>query len=250
MPSHENLLITEDQISNYRQNGFVKIPGLISREEALAFREVALDASTKIQDLSSGINIFAQFVNVWTKDEGIRELTFHRNVAAAAKLLSGVPLRLWHDQILIKAPGVSKATEFHQDQPYWPHSDGPNPISCWIALGDVPFESGCMTFIPGQQERTELRPQNLGDSQSLFQAAPDLVWAPRVTLPLQAGDVTFHHGRCPHMATPNLSDQPRVAHVVIFMDADTRYTGVGHVVTDPLGLTVGNSFEHELFPLG
>lgn len=235
-------------IATYQRDGFVRVPNLISREEALAFREAALRVGEKVDDLSKGSAIFAQFVNVWTKDEDMKHLTMHPNVADAAQTLADSPLRLWHDQILIKAPGTSKATHFHQDQPYWPHLDSPNPISCWIALGDVPVESGCMTFIPGQQHRTELRMQNLADERSLFEIAPDLTWAERVTVPLQAGDATFHHGRCPHMATPNLGDSPRVAHVVIFMDAKTRFSGAGHVVTDPLGLSVGDKLAGERFP--
>jgi ectoine hydroxylase-related dioxygenase (phytanoyl-CoA dioxygenase family) len=236
-------------VESYRRNGFVRVKGLIPREEALHFREVALRAAAKTRDLSAGSQIFAQFVNVWREDEEMRRLTLHPNVAAAAKQLSGVPLRLWHDQILIKAPGTSKSTEFHQDQPYWPHASSPNPISCWIALGDVPVEAGCMTFIAGQQHRTDLRIQNLADERSLFEIAPEMRWEPRVTLPLQAGDATFHHGRCPHMATPNLSIEPRVAHVAIFMDAGTVYTGAHHVVTDPLNLPKGAVLDHEMFPL-
>ncbi|MGV3618755.1 MAG: phytanoyl-CoA dioxygenase family protein [Fimbriimonas sp.] len=240
--------VNADQIAEYRANGFVKIPNLISREEALAFREAALSASDRLRSLGGDEAIFAQFVNVWRQDEAMRRLTLHPNVGAAAMELAGVPLRVWHDQILIKPAGKSKATEFHQDQPYWPHENSPNPISCWIALGDVPVEAGCMTFLPGQHHRTELRMQNLADNHSLFTIAPDMVWARRVTLPLQAGDVTFHHGRCPHMATPNLTDSPRVAHVVIFMDAGATYSGAGHIVTDPLGLKVGDALDGETFP--
>ena len=179
----------------------------------------------------------------------MRALTLHPKVAEMAKHLSRLDLRLWHDQILIKEPGTSRATEFHQDQPYWPHAESGAPISCWIALGDVPVESGCMTFIPGQQNRRDLPAQNLANSSSLFELAPELIWEPRVTVPLRAGDVTFHHGRCPHMATPNLSSEKRVAHIVIFMPANTTYSGAGHIVTDPLGLAVGDALAGDLFPL-
>ena len=236
-------------VAKYRRDGFVKVEGLIPREEALSFRERALEAATRLRNLSAGSSIFAQFVNVWTQDEAMKALTLDPRIAAAAKELSGSDLRIWHDQILIKEPGTSKATEFHQDQPYWPHANSPNPISCWIALGDVPVESGCMTFIPGQQNRPELPMQNLGSSSSLFEIAPDMIWLPRVTQPLRAGDVTFHHGRCPHMATPNLSSEARVAHVVIFMPTTTTYTGAGHVVTDGLGLKIGEPIAGDLFPV-
>lgn len=240
--------VTPELIQSYRRDGFVKVPGLISREEALSFREAALSAGERLKGLNPDVSIFAQYVNVWRQDEAMRRLTLHPNVARAATQLAGVPLRLWHDQILIKHPGQSKATEFHQDQPYWPHAGSPNPISCWIALGDVPVESGCMTFLPEQQHRTDLAMQNLSDHKSLFDMAPELRWSPRVTLPLQAGDVTFHHGRCPHMATPNLTDGARVAHVVIFMDAEATYNGASHVITDPLGLLAGDPLAGEMFP--
>jgi phytanoyl-CoA hydroxylase len=50
------------------------------------------------------------------------------------------------------------------------------------------------------------------------------------------------------MATPNLTDDPRVAHVIIFMDDVTTYSGKGHVVTDPLGLDPGGLLSGDLFP--
>jgi len=236
-------------VESFRRDGFVHVPGILTPAEAAAFYEAALDYSRRRPPLTDRA-VFTQLVNVWTdaEDEPMRRLTLHPNVAAVAERLAGVPLRLWHDQILIKQPHNSAATEFHQDQPYWPHEDSPNPISAWIALCDVPVEKGCMTFLPGSHRRTDLPAQNLGDSKSLFGICPDFVWSPRVTVPLKAGDCTFHHGRCAHMATPNETDDPRVAHVVIFMDAGTRYAGRHHVVTDPLELPAGAPLDGPLFP--
>lgn len=105
-----------------------------------------------------------------------------------------------------------------------------------------------MTFIPGTQERADLRAQNLRDPEDLYLIAPDLRWEPRVTVPLRAGDCTFHHSRCAHMANANDTDEPRVAHVVIYMDAETTYAAQPHVVTDPLGLRDGQPLDGEMFP--
>ena len=235
-------------IEDYRRDGFVKVEGVLSREEALEFRGAALNAAERLSNLSEGSAIFSQFVNVWTKDEAMRRLTLHPEIARIAKVLTGTNLRIWHDQILIKEPGSSKPTEFHQDKPYWPHLESPDPISCWIALGDVPVESGCMTFLPGKQNMV-LDAQDLSNSTSLFDIAPQLKWSPRVTLPLRAGDVTFHHGRCPHMASSNLSSEKRVAHVVIFMQEGTAFSGVAHPITQPLSLEVGDLMDGDIFPL-
>jgi ectoine hydroxylase-related dioxygenase (phytanoyl-CoA dioxygenase family) len=240
--------LSTQQIDFYRENGFVHIPGIINPEEVETFRRAALEVSEVGTD-NSGSAIFKQIVNVWTQNEAMKSLTLHPNVAAVAQKLAGVDLRLWHDQTLIKKPHNAAPTEFHQDQPYWPHQNSLHSISCWIALCDVPVERGCMTFIPKSQRLTQLPPQNLGDPSSLFGLAPDLVWEPRITVPLRAGDCTFHHGRCAHMATPNFTDEPRVAHVVIFMDEGTLFDGSPHVVTQKLGLEIGKPFAHALFPL-
>lgn len=249
------LTLAPATIAAYRRDGFVHLPGIITKAEAAHFRAAALAASQRLTSNtagSPGARVFQQLVNVWRTDGVMRELTLHGRVAAAAEQLAAVPLRLWHDQILIKEPHNQLATEFHQDQSYWPHRDSRQPLSAWIALGDVPVECGCMTFIPGSQHQTELPSLDLMDGQSLFRACPELRWSPRVTIPLRAGDCTFHHGRCAHMATPNCTYEPRVAHVVIYMDATTRYQkrrdGQAHPVTDPLGLAEGDLLAGDCFP--
>ncbi len=241
-------IVTGDHVEAYRRDGFVRVRGLFERRDALAWGQAALAYARSHRDVSGVASIFSQHVNAWRDDEAVAALTRNPRVGLAAERLAGAPLRLWHDQVLIKAPRKSAATEFHQDQPYWPHADSPNPISMWIALVDVPVERGCMTFIPGSHRRTDLPRQVLSDAESLFSYCEDLRWEPRVTLPLRAGDCTFHHGRCAHMATPNQTDEPRVAHVVIFMDATTVYTGAPHIVTDPLGLKPGAGFPDTVFP--
>jgi ectoine hydroxylase-related dioxygenase (phytanoyl-CoA dioxygenase family) len=249
----EAATLSQERIDSYRRNGFVRIPGVISGQEVDGFRRAALELQERMQDrnLTAGgrsAMTFDQFVNVWREDERMRALSLHPNVGAIAERLAGVPLRLWHDQILIKRPQRSVPTEFHQDQPYWPHDNSPNALTAWIALCDVPFERGCMTFIPGSHRRDDLAAQNLNDAHDLFDKAPELAWEERVTVPLRAGDCTFHHARCAHMANANLTEEPRVAHAILMMDAVTTYRQAGHVITDPLSLEPGQVLDGPVFP--
>jgi len=237
----------EPGVATFREHGFVAVRGLLSPDEAAEFREQALECTRTVPALSKGA-VFSQYVNVWTGHDGMRALTMHPRLHAMALLLAGGPLRLWHDQILIKEPFNQAPTEFHQDQPYWPHANAVRPISAWIALQDTPVERGPMTFLSGSHRRIDLPAQQLNDPRSLFEICPEMEWAPRTTIALEAGDCTFHHGRCAHMATPNHTDLARVAHVVIFTDAGTVYDGRGHVVTDPLGLKPGELLDGPLFP--
>lgn len=246
--------LSEDVIRRYRRDGFARIPGIISRGEAERYRAAALDFQRRRPERNrtagaESAKIFDQFVNVWEIDETLRDLTLNVNVGRIAERLAGVRLRLWHDQLLIKQPHKSAATEFHQDQPFWPHANAPHALSAWIALCDVPVERGCMTFIPGSQSRTDLSRQSTLDSRALFEQAPDLVWEERVTIPLRAGDCTFHHARCAHTAFGNATDEPRVAHVVIFTDATTTYVERPHPVTADLGLNEGDLLDSPRFPM-
>lgn len=246
-------VLTAEQIQRYRAQGFIRIPNIISPEEAAHYRQAALAATARLQDRNreQEKKVFSQHVNVWLQDETMKQLTLHPNLAAVANQLAGAPLRLWHDHTLIKPPHNQAPTHYHQDGPFWPHDQRPGiSLSAWVALVDVPVERGCMTFIPGQHRISDLRPQNLRDEHDLMGLAPEMQWQERVTIPLRAGDCTFHHQFTPHMANANITDDPRVAHIIIYMAADTCYTGKGHPVTDPIAdsLTVDGVLEHEIFP--
>jgi len=240
--------ITAEAIASYRQNGFIRVRGLIPADEVAAYREAVVRVAQGT-GVSAGDNqTFKQVVNAWRLDETVRRLTLHPNIGRVAAQLVGAPLRLWHDHILIKAPQNKAPTFFHQDQQYWPHEKGAANTSCWIALTDVPERRGCMSFIPGSNHRQDLQAQNLMDATSLFSQWPELEFEEKVTLPLRAGDCTFHDGRCAHMANDNATNEPRVALSVIMMGRDTRYRQWAHVVTDPLKPSVGQVLEGEMFP--
>jgi ectoine hydroxylase-related dioxygenase (phytanoyl-CoA dioxygenase family) len=235
-------------VEAYRRDGFVHVPAVLDPDEAAQYRDAALRLSKTMEAQRYKGEPFTQLVNVWRHDEQLAALTTDPRIASIAETLAGVPLRLWHDQVLIKQPKTSTATEFHLDAPYWPHAGASHWLTAWIALVDVPVERGCMTFVPGSHLFDEFASVDLEDASALFRAMPQLMWEPRVTVPLRAGDLTFHHGTCAHSATPNLTDEPRVAHAVIYMDEGTRYSGAPHVVTDPLGLRAGDLLDGDLFP--
>jgi len=243
--------LSSGTIETYQQQGFVHLPSVLTAAEVDEFRVRALDVEQRLKEKALHYKnpVFTQLVNVWREDEIMRKLTLHSNIAGLAERLAGVSLRLWHDQILIKQPHISTPTEFHQDQPYWPHVNSTHALTAWIALVDVPVERGCMTFLPETYTQMELAAQDLTDKDDLFRKGPELMWSPRVTIPLRAGDCTFHHARTAHMANANTTDLPRVAHAIIYMDATTIYKQQRHIVTDPLQLEEGKLITGELFPI-
>lgn len=236
-------------VESYRSRGFVHVPGILDAAEVERFRtavEQFREHATVLYGKTQ--QVFAQYVDAWQRDATLAELTRHPRIGAVAERLAGMPLRIWHDQILVKDPHNGAATEFHQDAPYWPHAHCRHALSAWVALVDVPVGRGCMTFIPGSQHQTALARQDLNDHASLMRIWPEGEWRERVTLPLRAGDCTFHNAYTAHTANANNTDDPRIAQVVIYIDADTTYDGKRHPVTDSLGLKAGEAFPDARFP--
>ena len=240
-------------IERFHQDGFTIIRNLFDVKEVARYRAASLAISTTQAKLPQGADAtyqqaFTQVVNPWRTDSVIREMTFHPRLVAAAQQLAGRSIRLWHDQILTKEPRNGCASQFHQDQPYWPLGRDIGSYAAWIALGDTPEEHGCMRFIPGSQRHRGVPAQALTRKGHLFELCPELAEVERVCIPLRAGDVTFHDGFTAHEAGPNQLDHPRVAHSVIFVDAEARYLGGNHFLTNGTGYQPGDELPDDLCP--
>ncbi|GIX06835.1 MAG: SnoK protein [Candidatus Poribacteria bacterium] len=254
--------LTRDQIQFYRENGFVQLDNVLTAEE-LEFLRNALEEAVMAPARHAVVNsdgrsdyakVFYQKVNIWRDHEGVREFVFSPRLAEIARRLAGFrAVRLWHDHALIKMPGPdSRPSPWHQDLPYWPMNEE-GALSCWMALDDVTVHNGCMQFIPGTHRLGKLPPINLVQPQDIFSMIPPekkhLIGKEPYVAEMKAGSCTFHDGRTFHYASPNRSDKPRRAMVVIYMADGTTYNGKRHICTDPLGLQVGDRLEGELFPL-
>ncbi|MFD0395281.1 phytanoyl-CoA dioxygenase family protein [Streptomyces nogalater] len=161
-------------------------------------------------------------------------------------------LRVYSSDILVKEPKRTLPTLVHDDETGLPLNELSATLTAWIALTDVPVERGCMSYVPGSHLRArEDRQEHMtsfAEFRDLADVWPDYPWQPRVAVPVRAGDVVFHHCRTVHMAEANTSDSVRMAHGVVYMDADATYRpGVqdGHLSR----LSPGDPLEGELFPL-
>jgi phytanoyl-CoA hydroxylase len=253
----ETYPLTESQVAAYRRDGFVQLEDMITGETLERVRlavEEAVESEREAAPPSGGAkgqyeDIFIQKVNLWRRHETVRPLTLSRRLADVAARLSGMPVRIWHDQALFKKAREGAKTPWHQDAPYWSHHDRRHQLSIWIALRDATIQNGCMSFVPGTHTLTDLEPIRLWDPQDIFEMAPQFRGVKPQTIELKAGSCTYHNGLTFHYAGPNKSDGMREAFAIIYMPDGTEYSGKKHVVTDGLGLEPGERLEGELFPL-
>jgi ectoine hydroxylase-related dioxygenase (phytanoyl-CoA dioxygenase family) len=249
--------VTAAQISQYRRDGFIAIENIVTGDDLSRLRD-AVAAAVADENVPTPRGetppgpyeqIFIQKVNLWRRHETIAEFVTCRRFGQLAAQLAGTPVRVWHDQALFKIPREGAKTPWHQDSHYWPHAPKRDQITIWIALKDATTSNGCMSFIPGSQTVENLEPIRLVNPQDIFDLAPQFRGVRPVTCELRAGSATLHNGLTFHFAGPNKSDTMREAFAVIYMPADTRYTGEKHIVTDPFNLTAGDPLDGDTFPL-
>jgi len=244
--------ISDAQVHRFMHDGFVALPSLVPAQQALEGRTAAMRiaASSDTEGLTVPTQepVFHQIINVWRSDATLRGITFAPQLlAAVTRLAGGRPMRLFHDQLFIKYPDTSVATEFHQDLPYWPIQSDTFTISAWIALGDITPDHGCLTFIPGTH-RLRGSASDLRSSSSLMEMYPHLAFSERATLPLAAGGCTLHQGYAAHRAAPNRTSEIRIALSVIFFPQDACCAGDWHVLTKQGGWRQGERFPDVFCP--
>jgi len=216
--------VGDEQVATFRTDGFVRLTGLTSADEAAAYRTPVAAAverlSTETRPLAERDSYgmaFLQVMNLWQHDEAVaRFVTAPRFAGVAARLL-GVPrVRVYHDQALFKEPGGG-STPWHQDAMYWP-LDGSRCLTMWMPLVDITPAHGGLAFATGSHVDGPLSDIGISDaSEEHF----DRLLAERGTrvdepVAMQAGDASFHSGWTVHRALGNSSTAMREVMTVIW----------------------------------
>ena len=173
---------------------------------------------------------FQDFCN-WDKIDGYRELVRNSPMpAVAARLMQSDTARIFHDHVLVKEPGNSIATPWHQDQPYY-LVDGAQSVSFWLPLDPVPRER-TIEFAGGSHRKGKTYRAERFDGTSLYEgdtteAVPDIEgtrsgrdikgWA------VEPGDAVIFNFRCLHGAPANSSSTRRRVISVRWVGDDARF---------------------------
>ena len=222
--------LDEAAIRRFREDGFIRLPNVLSAEalsEYAADINYVVDENNRLKDVpfedrSLYDQAFVQVMNIWTRNEHVRELAFSKRLARiAAELMGTRGVRMWHDQALYKEPSGG-FTPWHVDQQYWPMA-GPNSVTAWIPLQPVPIEMGPLCFGRGSQRKRIGRDLEIS-AESERQIGDEVRKAKidEVQEPYELGDVSFHLGWTLHRAGPNQTNQPRRVFTIIYMDVDMR----------------------------
>jgi phytanoyl-CoA hydroxylase len=131
-------------------------------------------------------------------------------VAVARQLLDD-RLSFWYDQLIYKPAGNPWETLWHQDAGYWKDMEESSPaMTAWLAVEDVSEDMGCMSFVPRSHKQGTVEHKNASKDNPIS-GALEAVCQPEeiVKVPLNAGDVSFHHKNTLHYTSGNHGNADR-----------------------------------------
>lgn len=254
--------LTKDQIERYRDQGFIKLKDVLSRE---VLDHYGSEVSRMVHQLNKNpkplherdtySKAFIQIGNLWRQSQTVKEIAFSKRLGRIAAELMGVGgVRMYHDQALYKEPGGG-FTPWHADQYYWPvHND--NTTTVWMPLQETPMEMGPLQFAVGSQAYQKGRNLEIGDEseRELQKSFAQMNYAVESS-PYDVGEVSFHSGWTFHRAGPNTTDRPRAVFTVIYIDHQMRVaqpTTKGQEVDRKAfldGLEIGDICDTDMTPI-
>jgi len=241
--------ISSDQVSFFRENGFIIIEDFLSPGELEHWRETVMHAvmnrnGRKMpgKELKTGeddgINedaayygkVFDQLLNLWQTDDCVKKLMLDERIGKMAADLAGVnSIRIWHDQALFKRPWANP-TSWHLDTPFWSFSDR-NALSIWVALDDATLQNGCLFFIPGSNHQTTFENKGIGKNMdSIFEVYPQFMKTDPAAVPMKAGSCSFHNGLTIHGANANMTSGFRRAMTCAYMPDGNVFNGIANIL--------------------
>jgi ectoine hydroxylase-related dioxygenase (phytanoyl-CoA dioxygenase family) len=219
--------LTPEQIAFYRDNGYLRVKGLLSpalldRYQRVIAEHVARRSADRlpIEKRTTYGKAFLQVGNLWQESEAIRTFVFGRRLAqVATQLIGATGVRIYHDQALCKEPGGG-ITPWHADQYYWPVASD-RIVTAWVPLQDSPEEMGPLAFAKKSHRLAVGRDLEISD-QSETTLREALGHFEVEDCGFELGEVSFHSGWTFHRAGANSTDRPREVMTIIYMDEDMR----------------------------
>ncbi|MEO0666636.1 MAG: phytanoyl-CoA dioxygenase family protein [Pseudomonadota bacterium] len=254
--------VTDADITTYAADGVVLVRGLFADHVEALRAGVARNmadpgpyASNNDKPGETG-RFFDDYCN-WRRIPEFREVIAASDVAqVAGTLMQSDCVQLFHDHVLVKEPGTSMATPWHQDGPYY-FVEGRQTVSFWSPLDAV--RDATLRCVAG----SHLWPRDVVPTRWVSEAAffegdyipvpdPEAEGMRIVEFEMAPGDAVAFHFRTLHGARGNRSDSRRRAFSLRLVGEDARYVARPGPTSPPFpghGMEAGQRLRPDWFPV-
>ena len=255
--------ISEETVRAYQTDGAVLIKGLFADWVGPLRAGVAKNMANpkyQMQNLKPGEvgSFFDDYCN-WDRIPEFEAAIFQSGVGAvAAALMGSDTVQIFHDHVLVKEPGTTKATPWHTDGPYY-FVEGCQTVSFWCPLD--PVNEASLRCVAGSHlwEKDVLPTRWLSETSfypddDRYMPVPDpeaegmriLEWQ------MEPGDAVAFNYRTLHGARGNTSANRRRAFSLRLVGDDARYVERPGPTSPPYpghGMVAGQRLREDWFPM-
>jgi len=239
--------LTEAQVAQYREQGYVSPIRVMSEAEALALR-AQLEAFERRAggplrgELRHKTHLLFKFLS---------DVVHDARVVDAIEDLYGPNLLCWSTNFFIKEAHTPAFVSWHQDSTYWGLS-APDVVTAWIALTPSNEANGAMRMLPGSHLLDQIPHRDTFAENNLLtrgqEIEVDVDESKAVRLDLRPGEMSLHHVRIVHGSPPNPSDDRRIGFAIRYVPTSVRQLFGEDSATLVRGVDTYHSFEHEPIP--
>lgn len=228
-------LVSADMIEAYQRDGVVLVKGLwkdwVEVIRNGIERNMAEPGPYAAENLKPGEGgrFFDDYCN-WTRIAEFEEVIRKSQVAeVAAALMGSERVQVFHDHVLVKEPGTSKPTPWHQDGPYY-FVEGRQTVSFWSPVD--PVSEASLRCVAG----SHLWPKEVLPTRWLAETSfypnpekympvpdPDAEGMEIREWTMEPGDAVAFHYRTLHGARGNSAGTRRRAFSLRLVGDDARY---------------------------
>ncbi|MGI8906115.1 MAG: phytanoyl-CoA dioxygenase family protein [Candidatus Sumerlaeaceae bacterium] len=227
------MISTDCQLDNYRRDGYLVVPDLITPGEIERLRRDSADLargrypSESLKPLPESMSddeVQRRILCIHMPHHlspVITEFIKHPAIVEVLTQIIGPDVKCMQSMLFVKPPGF-QGQAWHQDEIYIPTRDR-SLCGAWIAMDDATQENGCLWVIPGSHEKGYLYPQKQHDNPDEFDSAQESFGfddSAAVPVEVRAGAVVFFNGYLLHRSLRNRSSNDyRRALVSHYMNA-------------------------------
>jgi ectoine hydroxylase-related dioxygenase (phytanoyl-CoA dioxygenase family) len=228
-------LVRDADVEAYQRDGVVVIRGLwrdhVDTLRAGIARNMAEPGPYAAENLHAheAGRFFDDYCN-WQRIPEFKDVIKASRVAeVAAALMRSETVQVFHDHVLVKEPGTSKPTPWHQDAPYY-FVDGRQTVSFWCPVD--PVDDASLRCVAGSHLWDKpvlptrwLSEENFYPDPDAYMPVPDpdAEGMRMVEWPLEPGDAVAFNFHILHGARGNETTRRRRAFSLRLVGDDARY---------------------------
>ena len=220
----ESIILTQEQIHFYHENGYLGVEGVFSTKEIAELRRVTDEYVEKSREVTESNHFFDLEPGHSPEAPRLRRLKqphvqhtvydqarcHDRMLDIIAQLIgpkATTAIRARTDKLNMKSAQYGSPVGWHQDAAFWPHTNE-DVCTVGIAIDDMKLDNGGLLVIPGAHRRPVYDHHQDG---YFVGTIVDPRFNPQDAVPVEvkAGGISIHHIRMPHGSAPNTSGQSR-----------------------------------------